>query len=455
MARRVYMTKQEVTDKWGEEIAERVQYGETPVNRRNAGEITPMKTKVKKAEIFEVWNKRNKTICFYDKGGEGDPLSDEEDLLEIPGFFPCPKPLAANVVNGNFMPKPDYEMVKSQYLRVEMLTERIFLLEEAVRVAGVYNKDNDELKQLLERGAFNKMIPVDNWAILAEQGGIKGSVDWFPLENVVNALVQLRSELTEANAQLYELTGISDIMRGSTHPRETLGSQQLKAQYSSSRLQYLRNEIGIFIGAVLRIRASIIAKHYQPKSILEQSNIMLTPDAEYAYPAVQLLRDQWSACYRIKVDTDQMAIPDLNAERQGRIEFITATGQFISQIWPMVQAEPGAAPFFLEVLQWGIAGFNSGATIEGVFDQAIKQITKRLQNPPPQKPDPAMVEAQQDAKIEMFKTTQDVKRDNMKTQADIEQGWKEVEAKIAQNNALNAAKIRTQNAKTATERSGD
>jgi hypothetical protein len=475
VARRAYMTPKDVLERFGKEAAKEVNYSLHPSSSEaDRTDLEPQNKTVKKAEIFEVWNKRNETVCFYAKGIE-KPLDDVPDPLQIPGFWPCPPPLCANILNGNYMPRSDYQMVISQYARIEMLSRRIFLLEEAIRVAGVYDKANAELQQLLNESSLNKMIPVDNWAMLAEKGGLAGSVDWFPLVEVTNALQILRQEMPEAQKALYELTGLSDIMRGSTHPRETLGAQEMKASYSSTRLQYQQGEVGKFVAAILQIKASIISKHFSPITMIQRSNIMLTPDGEQAMEAVQILKDQWAMCYRLEVDTDQMAIPDYNAERQGRIEFITATGGFIAQVMPMLEKEPSSASFFMEILKWGVASFHGAVTIEGVFERATKELVKKAQQPPkPPPPDPALVKAQADAEAKKISTQAEIEADQQKaqataqnqllvtqaqttatrerTQADIEQGWAKVRASIAQTNAKAAADVRAKAVKARSDK---
>jgi hypothetical protein len=291
------------------------------------------------------------------------------------------------------------------------------MLEDAIRVSGVYDKANKELGQILS-GNTNKMIPVDNWAMFAEKGGIKGVIDWFPIDMVVDALDKLRELFREAQAQLYELTGISDIMRGVTSPRETAAAQGLKAQYSSVRLQYLQGEVAEFIQRALQIRAEIICRHWQVQTIIERSLIMLTPDAEYAQPAAQLLKDVGAAHYRIHVYADTLAIPDYNAERMGRVEYITAMGQFISQAWPLVQAAPRAGIFLMQVLQWGMSSFRSAASIEGVFDKAAKALedmVKQQESQPP-KPSPEEIKAQ----AQVQKTQGDIQATQIKAQAEVQ-----------------------------------
>jgi hypothetical protein len=442
VGRRVYMTMEEVAQAFGTAALRDVQFALRKLDKTGI-DITPEQPTVKQAEIFEIWCKRDKKVYHWSRGMSKPHLKCTPDPLELKGFFPCPKPLMANTTNSKFVAKSDWGMVKSQYARIDMLSRRIALLEQAIRVAGVYDKNNMELAQLLKSSVQNTMIPVDNWSMLAERGGLKGSVDWFPLEMVVNTLLTLNEQFGIAVNNLYELTGISDIMRGTTAPRETLGAQQLKAQYSSVRLQNSQNKVAYFVTESMRIKADIVTKHFAPENIKKRSNIMFTPDAEYADAAVQLLKDEWAAVYRIEIEPDTMAIPDYNAERAGRIEFITAAGQFIGMIMPLVQQEPGAGPYLMQVLQWATAGFRSARTIEGVFDKAANAINEKLQQPaPPPPPDPAMVKAQADVQAKQMTTQADIANKQAKTQADIQALEAKTESQIAAEQAKAASYVR-------------
>ena len=422
VARRVFMTKKEFRKRFGKKLMQQVSWSrKTPT--KYGERVEPEDYGITKTEVFEIWNKPTRTVCWVSRHCD-QYLDHQADPLELDDFFPCPKPLMANVTTSRFIPKADYLMVQTQYRRLDNLSLRIGLLEDAIQVSGVYDKANKELGQILGNNA-NKMIPVDNWAMFAEKGGIKGVIDWFPLDMVVSALEKLHQEFNVAKAELYELTGISDIMRGQTAPRETAYAQGLKAQYSSVRLQYLQGEVANFVQNGLRIKAEIIAKHFQPETILKNSLILLGPDADIAPAAVQLLKDEWSRCYRISIYSDTLAIPDYNAERDARVEYITAVGQFISQAMPMVDAVPESGLFLVQMLQWAAAGFRAGDQIEGVLDKAAKALEKSIRAkqaapPTPPPPDPAMIKAKAQAEATTAKAQADVQATAMKTAAEIE-----------------------------------
>src|SRR5262249_15939417 len=135
--------------------------------------------------------------------------------------------LMATHTTNNYLPRSDYQMMRDQYDEITELNTRITILEKALRVVGVYNKKNAEVARILSESRENDMIPVAQWAVLSEAGGLKGVVDWFPIEVVAEVLEKLQVQMAAKKEQLFELSGLSDIMRGTTNPRETLGAQEL------------------------------------------------------------------------------------------------------------------------------------------------------------------------------------------------------------------------------------
>jgi hypothetical protein len=240
---------------------------------------------------------------------------------------------------------------------------------------------------MFQQGAENQMIPVDNWALFAEKGGIKGQVDWAPIDMVVNCIERLRQYRQDKVMQIYEVLGISDVMRGSSRASETATAQQIKAQFGSTRIQLMQFYIADWISQALRIKAEIICKHWQPETIIKRSNIERTPDAAMAIQAIALLKDEHMAQYRVNVEADSMAALDWAAERDAAVQFMQGLGAFISQVAPMAQSVPQAAPVLLSLLQWSVSKFRVSQQIEGVLDQAIGAL-KQQGMPQQQGPSP-------------------------------------------------------------------
>jgi hypothetical protein len=435
VARRVYMTKDQLKERFGEEIANVV-----PMSRQNkqTGNTNqaPQYDPWAKAEIFEIWCKENKKVYWYAKGT--DVILDvKDDPLDLDGFFPCPKPLAANVTSSNFMPRADYVFAQDQFSELDEINTRITWLTRAAKVAGVYDKSaGDSVGRMFQQAQENQLIPVDNWAMFAEGGGVKGKVDFAPIDQVVNCIERLRQYRQDKVMQIYEVLGISDIMRGSSKASETAAAQQIKAQFGSTRIQLSQFYIAEWISQGLRIKAEIICKHWQPETIIKRSNIMRTPDAPLAMQAVQLLKDEEMAEYRINVEADSMAALDWASERDAAVQFMQGLGAFISQVTPLAQATPAAGPYLMKLLQWSVSKFRVSTEIESVLDQAIagmQQSAQQQMAPPDPTKDPkfmlemekiqsneriAMVESQTDKQIASLKASVELQKIEMKAALD-------------------------------------
>jgi hypothetical protein len=420
VARRVFMTKDQLKARFGDAIASQVPLGNYS-KKDQVNDQSPKNDPWNKAEVFEIWCKENRKVYWYAKSC--DVILDvKDDPLGLDAFFPCPKPLAANVTSSNFMPRADYIFAQDQFNELDEINTRITWLTRAAKVVGVYDKSAEGIQRVFNQGSENQLIPVDNWAMFAEKGGIKGQVDWVPIDQVVNAIGHLRQYRQDKVMQIYEVLGISDIMRGSSKASETAAAQQIKAQFGSTRIQLKQFYIADWITQALRIKAEIICKHYQPETIIKRSNIERTPDAPLALPAVQLLKDEEMNEYRINIEADSMAALDWAAERDAAVQFMQGLGAFISQVAPMAQSVPGAAPVLMSLLQWSVSKFRVSTQIESVIDQAIGALKQQGMQPQQQQPNPmqeAEVAEKQAGAAQRMAKAKDTNMDAMAKEAQL------------------------------------
>lgn len=429
---RAEMSRQQLVERFGEEVGKVV-----PLNAKRLGASEKDGDAQRhnpwgRAEVWEVWDKESRRVLWYVEG-YSQTLDEKEDPLGLEGFWPFPRPMLANVTTSSLVPRPDFALAQDLYDELDVVSTRITLLERAIRVAGVYNKENSALKRLVSEAAQNELIPVDNWAAFAEKGGVKGAVDWLPLEQIVTALTALRDYRRELKDGLYEITGMSDIMRGQASDVGTTATEQsIKAKFGSVRVQSLQDEFARFASDVQKLKAEIISKHFDANTILERSNIRFTPDAQLAQQAVELVKSEL-ACYRVEVKPESVSMTDFAALKQERMEVMAGISTFLQAAAPIAQAVPGSMPFLLQMLQWAVAGLKGSSGIEGVLDQAItaSQAAQQQQaaQPQTQQPDPKVQAAQ------------------LKAQADIQKSDKELQADLIRYQAearLEEAKQRTQ-----------
>lgn len=411
-ARRTYMGKSECIARFGEIIAGELSYKASP---KNTSLDDPFKVSPEPlAEVFEIWDLDTRAVYWFAHGAK-TVLDIRSDPLGLTGFFPAKRPLIATHLSNAFLPRADYVMVQDQYDELNLLSERMRLLTEALKVVGVYDKSAMGVQRMLGQANMNELIPVDNWAMFAEKGGIKGAVDWLPLDMVVLALEKMTMRKQALMQEVYEILGLSDIMRGQSVASETATAQQLKAQYGSARLQRVQTEVAEFLTTNTRTRAEIICGHWQPETIIERSQARMLPEADQPYvdQAIQLLKSGKQFALRLTISADTVSSPDWNAEKQERIDFLQATSQFITMSMPLVQQNPGSGPFLMQMLQWAATGFRAGKQIEGVLDQAIAALQGQLAQPPKPKEPTAKDKKDEASAMESAAKAEQIKMENV------------------------------------------
>ena len=420
------MSRKELAKKFGEEVAAKV-----PLNAQKKSDDGDAKKAHPwaRAEVWEIWEKKGKRVFWvvegYDSvlipvGIEVDEGGAQPDPLELEGFWPCPKPVVLNATTSAFVPKPDYALTREVYKALDVLESRCGLLVDALKVAGVYDKTmGADIGRILERGE-NQLIPADNWAMFAEKGGVRGAIDWFPMEQVANTLNALRDVMREKQDLLYQLTGRSDLERGqATQAGATATEQRAKVKYGSVRMQRRQDEFARLVSDVMRIKAQIISKWFDPQTILQRCNCEFTADAQVAPQAVELLKSRgWQ--FRIEVKPEALALQDFAALKEERTEVIAAIAQYMSAIMPMAGAMPGAMPLFLKILQWLVAGLRGAKQIEGVLDQAIQMAEQAAARPPQQQPDPKLLAQQMKGQQELAKVEAETKARLMEIAAETQ-----------------------------------
>lgn len=427
VAFRAEMSRQQLVARFGEEVGNAVSLN---ASKAVADADKDAPDPWARAEVWEIWDKDSHRVYWYTEG-YGSTLDSKEDPLGLEAFFPCPPPLRANTTTDTVLPRPDFVLAQDLYNSIDNLSTRIDLLEKAVRVAGVYDKSSDGVKRLVSESRTNELIPVDNWGMFAEKGGIRGSIDWLPLEQITGAIITLSQRREEAKANLYEVTGMSDLLRGqAVATGVTATEQSLKARFASVRLQRLQDELANFASAVQSLKAEVVSNLYDPATIIAQSNAQHMVDEATLPAAVALLKER-HANYRVAVKPDSISMQDFAQLRQERTELLGALTQFFAGVAPIAQQMPGAQPFLLELLQWFVSGLRGSKQIEAVIDRAIQASRQAAAQPQPQAPDPKLLAQQMKGQQEQAKV-------QLETQARLTEIAAEVQAdeRREQNQAM-------------------
>jgi hypothetical protein len=271
---------------------------------------------------------------------------------------------------------------------------------------------------------------------------------------VLNQLYQVKNNLKQ---DIYEITGLADIIRGASLANETATAQRIKSQFANIRLTDLQQDVSRFLTDIFRMMAHIAQKYFLDSTLREYSAIEQTPDGKAAVEqaqqamqqqaqqamqqqqqmqqgppqgggnvvpmpgmqappqeqqpppqmpqaqvsnddvieaAMKLMRESRTAEFRICVEDASSAEPDIVHEREMRTEYLTALTQFLQQAVPAGQATPQLVPMFTSIMLWTLRSFRVGKDIEGQLEQALSTLQQGAQQGGEKKPDPEMVKAE-------------------------------------------------------------
>jgi hypothetical protein len=346
---------------------------------------------LKRALVWEIWDKESKQLIWVCVGYQF-PLDIADDPANLDGFFPCPEPLFATQTNDSLEPTADFVIYADQLRALDDVSNRIDLLTSALRVIGVYDASQASLQSLLQSGMENRMVPVNQWAAFAEKGGLKGVMDFLPLEQVFNVLKGLYQAREELKQNIYEITGMADIVRGASVASETLGAQQIKAKFANLRLSSRQQQVAEFVTQILRLKADLMCELYSPETILRIASADQLLEAQQhpdrVQAAIALLKDEKTRKYRIDVAADSMIELDEVDERERRNEFMSNVSNFFLAMKNVTAIGPEMVPIALEMLKFVVRGFAVGRGLEAAIEDASDAVVQRSKNPPPPPPTP-------------------------------------------------------------------
>ena len=345
-----------------------------------------------RAEVWEIWCKVTRKRIFIATGHK-DVLAEDEDPYELQDFFPTPTPLIAVRTNNTSIPVPEFTLYQDQAEELDRVTSRITYLIEGLKRRGVYDASVPELAHLAVAGD-NDFVPSENFASLAQKGGLAGAFQTEDISAVSAVLNGLYTQRTQVLQIIYEVTGISDIIRGGgTKASESATAQQLKAQYGSMRLRRRQDEIQKYIRDLFRIKAELIAENYEPEILQRITGLEVTDEM------LEILRNDKLRNYQIDVETDSTVFADEEEVKRTRIEFANVFGNYLVKAIEATRAAPEITPIAFEILKFVAGAWKIGRNFEDVIEQTEATVMQQLQAMQQQPPQPSPEQAIQEQKI--------------------------------------------------------
>ena len=434
--RKVYMNRNALVERFGEEMGYMIPLDSKP--DQNTKDYEKAMYESQQACIYEIWDKETEKVIWLSKS-LGKILDEQDDPLELEGFFPCPKPLYSTLTTDSLEPIPDFTMYQDQARELDTLADRIEGLINALKVRGVYDASNSELQRLFSEGENNTLIPVKNWQAFAEKQGMRGAIDLVDIAPFAVALQQCYAAMDQVKGQIYEIMGIADIQRGQTDPNETLGAQIIKSNNAAGRLKTMQHNVVDFATKLLQFKAQIICKHFTPESIVKMAAAdQMSPQDQMLIPqALQMLKDPNVGNFRVEVTTDSMIFQDEQQEKADRIEFVKMAGNFFQSIIPVGQQAPELVPIAMEMLKFATTAFKAGKQMEGLIDETADKLKEMAQQPKPPQPNPELLKIQAQAQARQAEIQMQAQIEQQKMQMEMEAEANKQEMQARENQYRN------------------
>ncbi len=386
--------------------------------------------------VWEIWDKQSLKVWFVD-ANNGAVQKIEDDPLGLPGFFPTPEIVQPITLTANMTPVCPFTVYKKLADELDLCTKRIAAIMKGLKVRGGVAGNAADIEKIALAGD-NELVTISDVEQFAQTGGLEKAVVWWPIQQAIAVLQQLYLQRDVIKSAIYEITGISDIVRGASNANETLGAQQIKTQWGSLRIQKMQRMIERQVRDVFAMMADIIVTKFSPATLQEMTGIEITPEI------MQMMNGPVSSSYRVDVESDSTVKADLTRVKGEMAEFLQGTSQFFATMAPVI----GQAPQMAEPMSEIYASFARAFRLGKQAEDAIEQISQGAKEAATQdKPDPAQEAMKQKQELEAKK----LEMEFMKAKAELEIKQAELQIKqqelalkereIGQNSQLRAAEL--------------
>lgn len=377
VAQKIEMTKGEVVAQFGKKIAAKL----IDPNYSEEDELG------KETAVYRIWDKKDKRIIYFSKEVNDEFLRVDEDLLKVEGFFPFPKPIFSTMANDGVIPVPDYTEIKCLLDELDGVNNRMKLTMQAVKVSGAYDGSFPELKNILNKDV--SLVQVSDFEKVREKGGIDGFVGFMPIKQYIDALTVLAERRNQLISAIYEITGVSDIMRGNSDPNETATAVTKKTNFGTLRNQDRQNDFQRFLTEVLKIKAEVICEQFTPELLAEFSDNV---DPMVLEQAIYLLKADKIRNLALGIETDTSF--QQSEELEKTTEAVKTIHEMITSSFQVVSAQPALLGLYKQMIESMVATLPSARQFSASIEACFDKIEQELSAPQPEQPNPDVMRAE-------------------------------------------------------------
>src|SRR5574343_58757 len=372
VARRTHITKKEFINKFGEDVFNSYSY--TVENKQDDAEKAINYNRIC---VYELWDKEEKKV-YWLASGYNEILKESEPYLKFDDFFPCPEPLFTTLTTG-LIPKPDICFYEDQQETLHYLCQKAQDIARFIKVLSIGGSENPELNDLL-RKPNGTHIALSNFQMYLQQGGVKTAFEVLSMADHSAILRVLHDAIEQEKQQIYDITGISDIVRGVSNASETLGAQQIKSQYANARISERQRKVATFCRDVVHLIAQVIKNHFQPQTLIKMAGIGNDPELEeYFGGVIDLLQNDAVSDFKIEIETDSTKFTDTEEAKNSAIELTNSLANLLNALLPHAQSIPQLVPVISELVLYTSKQFEAGREVYNKLEQALTEMETAIE----------------------------------------------------------------------------
>jgi len=347
---------------------------DSPSGSETREELTGVKT----YKVYEIWDKSTRTVKFFSAVYPQGALRDVPDPLGLSGFFPVPKPLNFMRKVTTLVPTPLYEHYRSQAYELNEITRRLKAIIKAIKFRGAYNAAVEGIDRILQADD-NTFTPVENVQSMPDGTGMDKLLWTVPINELAATAQSLYQQREAVKQVIYEITGISDILRGASVASETATAQNIKNQWGTLRLKKMQKEVQRYCREALSIMLEIAAAKFEVETFQQMTGLpfltaaqkqqsqmaiqqaqmqaqmtgqqppAIPPEAQAAMQQptwdeiVGILRNDIALHYKTDIETNSTIDAEAAQDKQDIAELLNALSQFLNGLGPLVK--DGIMPF--------------------------------------------------------------------------------------------------------------
>lgn len=328
---------------------------------------------IKKAMVWEIWDRRRRRIIWFIREVSGLTLRVDPDSLQLEGFYPIPVPMLAVTTTDSRIPRPFYDLYANLAADLDETSKRISALTKMIKVRGAYNSASTDIADILTAGD-NKMVAVDGVDMI--NGGLSNHIWLVPIVEWMNALDKLLLAKEQQKQSIYEIMGISDIMRGSTKASETATAQRIKGSMGMGRLEDAKQAAANFVRDLLRLKAEIICQNFDAATLEAMTGEKVTPQV------MDILRSDFQRTCAIDIETDSTVAVDEQAEQQGMAQVMQSVQAVMQGAMAMLQSgvlpPPQVVALSLELLKMVLHPIRYSRGVVQMINQFMEQLQAQI-----------------------------------------------------------------------------